>query len=189
MSRRDGRDAACLRIRETSAADLACLFRIHREAFGQEAEAILAREILADPSAQPVLSLVAQKAGRPLGHVLFSRAGLDAAGRDIAAALLAPLAVLPAAQGGGIGSRLVEEGLERLGRRGIALVFVLGDPHYYGRFGFKPAAPQGFAAPQPLPEAYREAWMVKVLSHALPTIRAGRIACCTALDKPELWRE
>lgn len=189
MSLSDSNGETCLRIRETSAGDLASLLGIHREAFGQEAEAALVREILADPSAQPILSLVAEQTGRLLGHVLFSRAGLDAAGRDIAAALLAPLAVLPAAQGKGIGRRLVEAGLARLARSGVELVFVLGDPRYYGRFGFLPAAPQGFTAPQALPDAYREAWMVKALGSALTAIRPGRVACCAALDKPELWRE
>ena len=63
---------------------------------------------------------------------------------------LAPLAVAPACQKQGIGAALVRQGfteLQALGARGCV---VLGDPAYYGRFGFKadpalacPGAPEG----------------------------------------------
>ena len=165
------------------------MLQVHRAAFGGETEAGLVRAIVADPSAQPLLSLLAVEAEDALGHVLFTPARIAGSGADAAMAILAPLAVVPAAQGKGIGSRLVEAGLMRLAERGIALVFVLGDPAYYRRFGFTPARPLGFAAPYPLPDEYLEAWRVRALRDQAPGQPRGTVVCCDSLMKPELWRE
>lgn len=178
-----------MRLRKTLAEDLPAILRIHRQAFGQEEEAELTRAILADPTAQPALSLLAEEDGRPLGHVLFSRVRLPGAEAGEPGAILAPLAVKPEAQGRGIGGRLIRAGLEQLRAEGVALVFVLGDPGYYCRHGFAAAGREGLDAPYPIPEEHAEAWMVQALTRrALGRLR-GRIACCEALMKPGLWQE
>jgi putative acetyltransferase len=56
---------------------------------------------------------------------------------------LAPLAVSAGSQGRGVGAALVEAGLEVCRAAGVGLVVVLGDPAYYRRFGFEPAAKVG----------------------------------------------
>ncbi|OJF16080.1 GNAT family N-acetyltransferase [Couchioplanes caeruleus] len=97
-----------------------------------------------DPGA---LSLVSEEAGEVVGHVLFSRALLDAPRRLVAVQSLSPLAVAPRWQRRGIGSALVRAGLQRLDERGVPLVFLEGDPRYYSRLGFSPAGGQGFRKP------------------------------------------
>ena len=116
-----------MQIRSAGESDLDAILEIHRRAFGQEDEAGLVSDICADASAQPTLSLMAEGDGRPLGHVLFSHARLVTAGAKVSAALLAPLAVVPQAQGRGVGGGLVRAGLDELRGSGVALVFVLGD--------------------------------------------------------------
>lgn len=174
-------------LRGTTLADLPAVLQIHRQAFGQEEEAGLTRAILADPTAAPTLSLLAEDDGLPLGHVLFSRARITGSG--CRAAILAPLAVVPAAQGKGVGAKLVRAGLDRLREAGVALVFVLGDPGYYARFGFQAAGRQGLAAPYPIPEAHAEAWRVQALRDGVLGKVQGSVTCCDALMQPELWRE
>ena len=78
--------------------------------------------------------------------------------------LLGPLAVADAWQGRGIGSALVQAGLDRLRLAGYLHVYVLGDPAYYQRFGFEAEA--SVAPPYPLPEAWRGAWQSKRLEHS-----------------------
>jgi len=73
---------------------------------------------------------------------------------------LAPMAVLPALQGQGIGTELVREGVEACRRLGHTIVVVVGHPRFYPRFGFVPAAQYGIRAPFEVPE---EAFMVLVL--------------------------
>ncbi|AKH43123.1 putative acetyltransferase [Altererythrobacter atlanticus] len=49
---------------------------------------------------------------------------------------LGPISVIPLRQHSGIGSNLLEEGLERLRQMGARGCIVVGDPEFYGRFGF-----------------------------------------------------
>jgi predicted N-acetyltransferase YhbS len=82
------------------------------------------------------VSLVAAEDGVVIGHIAFSpvRIGLASEGWYG----LAPLAVAPRRQNRGIGTRLVREGLASLKEKGAAGCVVLGEPGYYGRFGFSP---------------------------------------------------
>lgn len=84
------------------------------------------------------LSLVADSPAGLLGHVAFSPVLID--GRPCGWYGLGPLSVAPAEQGSGIGSALVRAGLDRLRQLGGQGCVVLGDPGYYGRFGFRPDA-------------------------------------------------
>ena len=104
-----------------------------RAAFGgQDDEAILVRQLRTEGAMLVELAAVAD--GVPVGHIAFSR--LATQPKFLALAALAPLSVTPARQGRGIGSALARAGLEACRTQGIAAVAVLGDPAYYGRFGF-----------------------------------------------------
>ncbi|MEA3041970.1 MAG: putative acetyltransferase, partial [Sphingomonadales bacterium] len=98
-------------------------------AFGTGAEAELVERLHADAGA--AIALVAEVEARIVGHVLFSR--MAAPFRALG---LGPVSVLPPRQRSGIGSALVRAGLVRARQEGWDAVFVLGDPAYYGRFGF-----------------------------------------------------
>ena len=103
-----------------------------RERHGSgEAEAALVEALRADGDV--VAELAALRDGEVVGHVLFSRAVPG----SIAA--LAPAAVRTDLQGQGIGGALIRAGLAACAAQGIEAVVVLGDPAYYGRFGFAPA--------------------------------------------------
>ncbi|HSP00383.1 MAG TPA: N-acetyltransferase [Thioalkalivibrio sp.] len=176
-----------MHIQEALAADLEDVLAVERAAFGAEVEAGLVRELLADPTAVPTLSLLARDKGCAVGHVLFTAASMEDASLAVTAMILAPLAVVPEAQGRGIGGALIREGLTLLAKRGVDLVFVLGHPGYYTRHGFEPAIPLGLAAPYPIePQA---AWMVQALRPSLLGAVRGRLLCAHSLDRPEYWRE
>jgi predicted N-acetyltransferase YhbS len=66
---------------------------------------------------------------------------------DAAVIALGPLAVLPGRQRIGIGSALVRAGVEEADRRSERAVIVLGNPGYYGRFGFRPGSDLGLRNP------------------------------------------
>lgn len=94
------------------------------------------------------LSFVAHDAGGALvGHVLFTRALLDAPARLVDVLVLGPVAVRPDLQGRGIGRALIEHGLEVVGTRSEPVVFLEGHSAYYPGFGFRPGAELGFVAP------------------------------------------
>lgn len=171
-------------IRPTTPEDRAVIHAIHASAFGQAEEAELTLALLDDATARPVTSLLAlAEDGTPVGHVLFSAARLKGAH----AAILAPLAVRPEAQGKGVGAALVRAGLQALHAQGVALVFVYGDPAYYAPFGFAPARPHGLEPPHPIPDQYTDAWMVEDLNPGVLGHVTGVVHCAKALDRPELW--
>jgi putative acetyltransferase len=130
-------------IRPEAPGDGPAVLALHAAAFGQKAEAGLVDRLRTDGDL--ILSLVAVADG-VVGHVAFSRLTLPAA-PAVRACALAPLAVDPARQRRGIGSALVTEGLRRLSQAGLDLVLVLGEPAYYGRFGFTTQAAQALRTP------------------------------------------
>jgi len=172
---------------EASDSDLEDVLLVERLAFGGEEEAGLVRDLLDDPSARPLLSLLARQDGRAVGHVLFTAARLEDTSHDVATSILAPLAVIPDCQRAGIGGRLIEHGVERLAEWGVGLVFVLGHPSYYPSHGFEPATPNGLVAPYPI--SPDEAWMVRPLRPGLLGKTQGRVVCAVAMNRPEYWRE
>jgi putative acetyltransferase len=83
---------------------------------------------------------------------------------------LGPMSILPAYQGRGIGSRLVEAGLETCTTLGHAAVVVLGHPEFYPRFGFVPSTQYGIISEYDVPP---EVFMVKELVKNTLKGRAG----------------
>ncbi|GGC09824.1 GCN5 family N-acetyltransferase [Novosphingobium endophyticum] len=81
------------------------------------------------------VSLVAERDGEIEGHIAFSPVQID--GRNGPWFGLGPVSVRPDVQGQGIGTMLIRSGLERLRSIPASLCVVLGDPRYYGRFGFR----------------------------------------------------
>ncbi|WP_349368052.1 GNAT family N-acetyltransferase [Salinarimonas sp.] len=178
-------------IRAASPADEPALARLYAAAFPEEDLFPIVKAL--SGLGDVVLSLVAtadeRGGGQPegtrapiLGHVAFSRCGVD--GRAAPLALLAPLCAAPEAQRGGIGSALVREGFRRLEEAGVRRVLVLGDPGYYGRFGFTPET--AIAPPYDLPEAWRAAWQGASLGDG-PAPPPGRLTPPGPWMRPALW--
>ncbi|MBB4038943.1 putative acetyltransferase [Microvirga flocculans] len=130
-----------IRLEETT--DWPAIYAIYAAAFGQSAEADLVRNMESDR--ELILSLVAY-AEEPAGHIAYSHLVLHET-PPIKACVLAPLAVAHPFQNKGIGTTLVQHSLDRLRADGYDLVTVLGDPRYYGRFGFDPKLAEKLETP------------------------------------------
>jgi putative acetyltransferase len=148
--------------RDEQVADRAAIHEVVKAAFGRRGEADLVDRLREDGSV--AISLVALDDEEIVGHILLSK--MEA---PFAALGLAPLAVSPGRQHSGIGSRLVRAALERANNEGWQAVFVLGDPEYYGRFGFDASLASGFGSPYAGPH-----FMVLALKGELP-VSAGAI--------------
>lgn len=178
-----------LLIREAKDSDLPDVLSVERAAFGQEEEAELVEKLLADPSAQPSLSLLAFLDDCAVGHILFTKARLIEPQNAISVVLLAPLAVVPDTQRQGIGGKLIAKGIELLSAAHVDLIFVLGHPSYYPRHGFRPAGQFGLDAPYPMPAEQDDAWMVQALRPDMIENVRGKVLCADALNRPEYWHE
>jgi putative acetyltransferase len=126
--------------------------RLNHLAFGQEAEAELVDAVRASGNA--TISLVAvDNEGTVVGHILFSPVSVPPAAAPLRGLGLAPMAVLPDHQNRGIGTLLVRAGLDRAKELRYQFVVVLGHPHYYPRFGFRPSVEYGMQCPYDAPPA------------------------------------
>ncbi|NDV85864.1 GNAT family N-acetyltransferase [Aurantimonas aggregata] len=70
-------------------------------------------------------------------------------GAPVPALLLGPLAVDPASHGSGIGGALMRHATAEAARLGHGAILLVGDPEYYGRFGFSTEATGALAMPGP----------------------------------------
>jgi putative acetyltransferase len=129
-------------VRPEAARDAADIRSVVEEAFGQAAEADLVDRLRSDGDL--VMSLVAVSEGI-IGYAAFSPVAID--GSSAAAVALAPVAVRPPWQRRGVGTALIRDGLRRLAANGVALAVVVGDPDYYGRFGFSRELAAGLKTP------------------------------------------
>jgi len=145
-------------IREDHPGDIEAIYEVNSVAFPTQAEADLVNALRS--AGALLLSLVAVENGNVIGHIAFSPVEIRSEGGTVEAVGLAPLAVLPEYQQKGIGLHLVEWGLQELQAAGHKIVFVLGDPNYYRRFGFVPAARYRIRWEHKAPD---EAFMVKEL--------------------------
>ena len=182
-----------LKIRTTTDADLQNILMVEGKAFGKEQgpEIVqLVDDLLKDPTAMPLLSLIAEDDEKPVGHILFTRTEIEESEAPVSSAILAPLAVAPEFQAQGVGGKLIEEGLKQLAKSGVDLVFVLGHPEYYPRHGFQPKAEaMGFEPSYPVLKKNEAAWMMQELRLGVIGNVAGKVICCDALDKPQYWHE
>lgn len=181
-----------MEIRKSTETDKTDIEKIHIQAFGEEKGpeiAALVKGLLGDQTAEPILSLIAQKNNKSIGHIIFTKVRVSKTDETVSAQILAPLAVLPKTQSQGIGGQLIKKGLNLLKESGVELVFVLGHPDYYPRYGFKPAGAFGFEAPYPIPEEHAGAWMVQALCSSVIGRVRGKIQCSDVLNQPEHWRE
>jgi putative acetyltransferase len=145
-------------IRSEGPEDAAGIRALNERAFGQCTEADLVDALRR--TCEDRLSLVAEDPGI-VGHILFTPAIVESAGRRVVGMGLAPMAVIPERQRQGIGSALVTRGLSLLRDRGCSFVIVLGHPTYYPRFGFERASARGLTCQWPgVPD---EAFMVLIL--------------------------
>ena len=134
--------------------------RINQLAFEQDDEANVVDRLRR--TCDEYLAFVATEGEAIVGHVLFTPVTLDAS--SIVGMGLAPAAVDPDHQNGGIGTSLVRHGLKDLRTSGCPFVIVLGHPEYYPRFGFELASAYGVTSQwDGVPG---EAFMIQVFNRA-----------------------
>ena len=92
---------------------------------------------------------VAELEGAVVGHVRITGCWIDAEHALAPALVLSPLSVAPDVQGRGVGTALVARAVAESEAAGAPVVVLEGDPGYYSRLGFRPAAELGIAPASP----------------------------------------
>lgn len=154
-------------VRAALPADGAAIFDVHMAAFGGPNEAELVG--LLEDDGDLLVSLVAEIDGYISGHIAFSAMSVLADGVPWRCAGLAPVGVLPGLRRMGIGSALIEIGINMLRADAYQACFVLGSGSYYARFGFDQTRAAPFVSPYAGPH-----FMALYLDSALSIPQSGR---------------
>jgi putative acetyltransferase len=144
----------------------------------------LAIDLLYENTTPQTISLVAETDDTVVGHVAFSPVDIEN-NENCQAYILAPLAVQPDYQKRRIGSTLIEYGMQQLSAIGVNIIFVYGDPKYYGRFGFNADDARNYTTPYNL--QYPFGWQAVVLNECAVEKSPVAIHCVTSLGDPKLW--
>ena len=140
--------------------------RTGRPVDGEPVEVRLLDRLRAGDDWLPALSWVAVEGEDVVGHAVCSRATV--AGTPVVG--LGPVGVEPERQRTGIGSALVHALLGAADALDVPLIGLLGDPGYYGRFGFRASIGLGVDPPDP---AWGASFQVRALSAHDPALRGS----------------
>jgi len=102
----------------------------------------------------PDLALVAEEDGRIIGHIMLTKTAIFDGDKKQELLLLAPLCVALAYRNNGLGATLVEQAFVRARTKGYTAAVLVGDPHYYERFGFMPLQNFGIENSNGIPAPY-----------------------------------
>lgn len=181
-----------MHIREATGRDRESVRSVHLSAFSeQERELVaeLAENLLTKKTTPESLSLVAEpleaeSEGLVVGHIAFSPVTLEG-DSHFRGYILAPLGVKAGQQKSGIGSKLIEHGMEEVRKMGVGMLFVYGDPAFYGRFGFSAKTAEPFVPAYKL--QYPFGWQAVVLNPSDVESQSGKLVCVDSLNNPVLW--
>lgn len=174
-------------IREATYLDIEHIREIYMNAFDKgeaKSVAVLASNLLNEGTIPNTISKVAEIDGKVVGHIAFSPVIFDT-DRKLTGYILAPLGIKPEYQKRRVGSKLIENGIEQLSREGVCIIFVYGDPKYYGKFGFNEKTAARFLPPYKL--QYPFGWLALVLNEECSGEHTAKVSCVASLSDPKLW--
>ena len=176
-----------MNIRLAQETDLDSILKVIETAFSDEENKViinLVQELSREVTSPSIKSLVAEVDNQVIGYVSFSPMFLKS-DSGIIGYILAPLAVSPEHQKQGVGSNLINAGIDMLTKEGAGALLVYGDPAYYGRFGFNEGIGRSFVPPYPL--QYPFGWTGMMLNGTIVPEEPIQFECVSALSKPDLW--
>jgi len=151
-----------MRIRTEQPKDFDLIYNFVKEAFftakvSDGTEQDFVNQLRGSDGYIPELALLVEEGGELIGHIMLTRRKIKTEQGEVPVLLLAPVAVRLDKRGQGIGSILMEEALGRARRLGHQAVFLVGEPKYYSRFGFKQADIYGVSCTRPIPSEFVQA--------------------------------
>ena len=141
---------ATVAIRRARPEDIAGISELHAHVFGPGRFARSAYRVREGKGHLSRFCLVAEIGSELLASLRMTEITI---GGTKGAALLGPIVVEPERRGMGLGTKLVSEGIEAARAAGTALVVLVGDMPYYGRFGFSSVKPGQITMPGPVDPA------------------------------------
>lgn len=148
-----------MKIRQAQERDHAAIYELVRAAFATAkvsdgTEQDFVRALRRRDTYRPELELTAEENGQLIGHILLTELPVPGAPENLRALMVAPLCVRLENRSRGLGGRLLQEGGRRAAELGYSALFLVGDPDYYGRYGFQNAVSLGFVNASGVPDQF-----------------------------------
>ncbi len=167
-------------IRQETAKDFTEIYELVKTAFetakvadGDEQDYVI--KLRNSPNYIPELALVLVENERIIGHIMFTRMFVTSHDKQFEALLLSPVCMELEYRNQGIGSSFIRQSLQKAREKGFKAVFLVGDPAYYQRFGFKTTTHFGIKDTGSIPEQYI---MALELEEGILKTHAGTISIC-----------
>lgn len=146
-----------INLRLESRDDYDRVFSVIKEAFKTEpfsdfTEQFLVERLRKSDAFIPELSIVAEKAGEIIGHILLTKIKIKNGLHTFNSLALAPVSVMPKYQNKGIGGQLILEAHTKAIELGYKSIILLGHEDYYPRFGYKSASKFDIKLPYDVPD-------------------------------------
>jgi putative acetyltransferase len=116
----------------------------------------------------PQLALVAEQQGELIGHIMLTKTYVNTPNGQYTALLLSPICVRLEERNKGIGAALINESFKCARKLGYQAVFLVGEPTYYSRFGFRPTTDFNIHISSDIPAKYVQG--VELVPNALSGI-------------------
>ncbi len=163
-----------VQLRQEKETDFTAVFNLIKEAFESEQisdhqEQFLVERLRNSNTFIPELSIVAEIEDKVVGYILLTKLKIKNNRNEFDSLALAPVCVLPAYQGKGIGGRLIEHAhtiAQKLGHRSIVL---LGHENYYPKYGYLQADQFGIELPFDVPK--ENCMAIELVENGLKGIR------------------
>ncbi|TYR31764.1 N-acetyltransferase [Sphingobacterium phlebotomi] len=144
-------------IRQEKPKDFKIVFKVIEEAFepiqySDHNEQFLVDRLRKSKAFIPELSIVAEVDHRIVGHILLTKLKIKNDQHEFDSLALAPVSVVPAYQGKGIGGLLIKEAHTKARTLGHHSIVLLGHEKYYPKFGYKQADYFGIELPFDVPK-------------------------------------
>lgn len=148
---------SAITIRAERADDAATITSVVQRAYARVAhsdhrEHLMIARLRQTDAFLPMLSLLAEVAGQPAGHILLTRAHIRDGDAQVETLALAPLSVIPGYQRRGIGRGLIEAAHAQASMLGFGTIVLVGIPGYYPRFGYEPLSRYRITLPFSAPD-------------------------------------
>ena len=148
-----------MKIRQAQERDHAAIYELVRAAFATAkvsdgTEQDFVRALRRRDTYRPELELAAEENGQLIGHILLTELPIPGGPEGLRGLMVAPLCVRLENRSRGLGGRLLQEGGRRAAELGYSALFLVGDPDYYGRYGFQSAVSLGFQNASGVPDQF-----------------------------------
>lgn len=146
-------------IRQETKEDFKEIYKLVKNAFetarvsnGKEQDYV--NELRASSKYIPELALVVEEQKRLIGHIMLTKFSIKNPNKNLKPLLLGPICVMLGYRNEKIGENLINKSLEIAKEIGYNCVFLVGDPNYYYRMGFRQAIEYGIKCEDKIESKY-----------------------------------